>query len=209
MGIYDRDWYQQEQKEKERRAYGSTYQNSFGWYYKLRGHEFGPCDKDNIMRLLRERTLNENTLVRKGTVMQWMPIKQLKYEFPPNGSTFVKQTPHTLPLKNDWAWLLAITPIWFALISFLATQYHLSSTIQTLCCIVFETVVALADMKRARDAGYNTKNWIWIMYLWTPAYLIQRSLKTDHQKGYMIVGILISLIHISITLLPFFIPYLA
>ena len=84
MGIQERDWYQRDQREKEYKAAGVKYRNSQGWHYKLDGYDFGPCDKDNICRLMREHRLNENSLVRQGSG-EWTPIFKLRKEFPKGG----------------------------------------------------------------------------------------------------------------------------
>ena len=139
MGIEDRDWYQESYRSKERKANGSCYQNTFGWYYKLRGQTFGPCDKDNILCLIREHTLDEHTLVKHEGLLDWTPVGTLSYEFPLHK-----------PRRNRNG--------------------------------NFNNCTALLDMKRNRDVGYDTKDWLWIIYLWTPLYLIQRSRKTDHKK---------------------------
>lgn len=85
MSLDDRDWYRDAQNERERRGYGGSYQNTTGWYYRLGGETFGPCDKDNIMRLIREGTLSGSTLVKHVGLNNWTPIRDLAYEFPIGG----------------------------------------------------------------------------------------------------------------------------
>lgn len=199
MGIEDRDWYRESYRSKERKANGSWYQNTYGWYYKLRGQTFGPCDKDNILRLAREHTLDEYTLVRHEGLPDWTPIGKLSYEFPLHRSGRTNSGncySYALPLKNDWAWLLAIVPVYWIFLDAFLGKYGFPYTVQIIVCVALETVAALLDMRRARDAGYDTKDWLWIIYLWTPAYLIQRSHKTDHKKGYVITAILMSVAYI-------------
>lgn len=205
MGIEDRDWYRESYRSKERKANGSWYQNTYGWYYRLRGETFGPSDKDNILRLVREHTLDEYSLVKHEGLPDWTPIGKLSYEFPlhSSGRRSGSGTARTgnfytyaAPLKNDWAWFLAIIPIYWTFIDALLGKYGFSDTVGIIACIALETTAALLDMKRARDAGYDTKDWLWIMYLWTPAYLIQRSRKTDHKKGYVITAIVMSVAYI-------------
>lgn len=84
MGMQDRDWYQREQREREYKAAGVKYRNSQGWYYRLNGYDFGPCDKDNICRLMREHRLDDSSLVRHGS-SEWTPISKLRKEFPKGG----------------------------------------------------------------------------------------------------------------------------
>lgn len=92
--IEDREWYQEKQRQNDRKKFGSSYQNSYGWYYKLRGQEFGPCDKDNIMRLIREHTLSSDSLVKQGKQSQWIPIRNLPREFPADGRTIQQSAAH-------------------------------------------------------------------------------------------------------------------
>jgi len=89
MGMQERDWYQRDQREKEYKAAGLKYRNSLGWHYMLNGHDFGPCDKDNICRLMREHALNDSTLVKQGSG-PWTPISKLRKEFPEGG--YIYQT---------------------------------------------------------------------------------------------------------------------
>ena len=89
MGMQERDWYQRDQREKEYKAAGLKYRNSLGWHYMLDGHDFGPCDKDNICRLMREHTLNDSTLVKQGSG-PWKQISKLRKEFPEGG--YIYQT---------------------------------------------------------------------------------------------------------------------
>jgi hypothetical protein len=89
MGMQERDWYQRDQRQKEYEASGLKYRNSLGWHYMLNGHDFGPCDKDNICRLMREHTLNDSTLVKQGSG-PWTPISKLRKEFPKGG--YIYQT---------------------------------------------------------------------------------------------------------------------
>ena len=200
MGIEDRDWYQESYRSKERKANGSCYQNTFGWYYKLRGQTFGPCDKDNILRLIREHTLDEHTLVKHEGLLDWTPVGTLSYEFPlhtPRRNRNGNFNNCTALPKNDWAWFLAIMPIYWIYINSILEKYGFPDIVQVIACVALETVAALLDMKRNRDVGYDTKDWLWIIYLWTPLYLIQRSHKTDHKKGYVITAILMSVAYFS------------
>ena len=84
MGIQERDWYQRDQRAKEYKAAGVKYKNSQGWYYRLNGYDFGPCDKDNICRLMREHRLDDSSLVKHGSG-EWMQISKLRKEFPKGG----------------------------------------------------------------------------------------------------------------------------
>ena len=84
MGIQERDWYQRDQRAKEYKAAGLKYKNSLGWYYRLNGYDFGPCDKDNICRLMREHRLDDSSLVKHGSG-EWMQISKLRKEFPKGG----------------------------------------------------------------------------------------------------------------------------
>ena len=84
MGIQERDWYQRDQRAKEYKAAGLKYKNSLGWYYRLNGYDFGPCDKDNICRVMREHRLDDSSLVKHGAG-EWMQISKLRKEFPKGG----------------------------------------------------------------------------------------------------------------------------
>lgn len=52
MGVEERDWHRKKIQDRQRRTEGAKYRNSDNWYYSLDGRWFGPCDKDNIMRLM-------------------------------------------------------------------------------------------------------------------------------------------------------------
>jgi hypothetical protein len=84
VSIQERDWYQRDQRAKEYKAAGVKYKNSQGWYYRLNGYDFGPCDKDNICRLMREHRLDDSSLVKHGSG-EWMQISKLRKEFPKGG----------------------------------------------------------------------------------------------------------------------------
>ena len=87
VGIQERDWYQRDQRAKEYKAAGVKYKNSQGWYYRLNGYDFGPCDKDNICRLMREHRLDDSSLVKHGSG-EWMQISKLRKEFPKGGYVY-------------------------------------------------------------------------------------------------------------------------
>lgn len=91
MGVEERDWYRKEIQDRERKAEGVKYRNSDNWYYFLDGRWFGPCDKDNIMRLMRNHLLNKDTMVRQGDNGTVYTISKLKKEFPDNGAIYTQK----------------------------------------------------------------------------------------------------------------------
>lgn len=62
---------------------------------------------------------------------------------------------------------------------------------------VLKTLVFISDMKAIRTTGFEVNAGSWLIgYLWTPGYLILRSLKCDHKKSYVMIGILLNLLEI-------------
>ncbi|MCH4013777.1 MAG: hypothetical protein LKE64_05565 [Solobacterium sp.] len=112
MGIEERDWHRREIQDRQRRAEGVKYRNSDNWYYFLDGRWFGPCDKDNIMRLMRNHLLNKDTMVKQGNNGTVHTIGKLKKEFPNNGAIYTKRNRRKRAIHPSHANTVSNISVW-------------------------------------------------------------------------------------------------
>lgn len=146
MGIQERDWYQRDQRAKEYKAAGVKYKNSQGWYYRLNGYDFGPCDKDNICRLMREHRLDDSSLVKHGSG-EWMQISKLRKEFPKGGYIYKTgknitnaSSKHSGICVSIWGIILAVLAI--------ATSIFESASIEVLVVSVGLSILLPTIIKK-------------------------------------------------------------
>ena len=153
MGIQERDWYQRDQRTKEYKAAGVKYKNSQGWYYRLNGYDFGPCDKDNICRLMREHRLDDSSLVKHGAG-EWMQISKLRKEFPKGGYVYSQNRAANVSGNAKGRFSLSIAGIILGAASLLlgvTCQWNIVSMIIIVALSVLTPSILKTEWKRKRS----------------------------------------------------------
>ena len=153
MGIQERDWYQRDQRAKEYKAAGVKYKNSQGWYYRLNGYDFGPCDKDNICRLMREHRLDDSSLVKHGSG-EWMQISKLRKEFPKGGYVYSQNRTAIVSGNAKGRFSLSIAGIILGAASLLlgvTCQWNIVSMIIIVALSVLTPSILKTEWKRKRS----------------------------------------------------------
>jgi len=123
------------------------------WHYSLHGKRFGPISEQDILNLLSKGTLNNDSLVWREGLDNWIPIGQTTLK----QVVFVPPPLTGLSVNNAFVWFVAFAPIAGSIL-----QYIIAGTIQTdvnnlwFITLVLNILFCLVDLRILINAGHNT-----------------------------------------------------
>jgi hypothetical protein len=167
------------------------------WHYATSTGRQGPVNIESLQKLSADRHIDQDTLVWKTGMAEWIPIAQCS----DLSALAMPQVPPPISDKamgNGYIWALALAPIWGSIVQMLATDIRVAITGETFVLysqmwwvmIVANISVLTLDLGRLKKIGYNTKKNKWWMYLLVPVYIFQRDkmVKTNMTRFAVWIG---------------------
>lgn len=148
------------------------------WHYAADGQRFGPVSTEEIAGLVRQGTLNGQSLVWSPAMAEWQPLASTSLASTLGGMS----APPPLTggaVKNDLVWVLAFAPIIGLFLEGFASGLT-GIAIDSLWFITLLLNVGLstADEKRLVAAGHDTSqmgaSWLVPVYLYKRAEVLRQ-----------------------------------
>lgn len=168
------------------------------WHYEINGKRQKPISLLEIKSLIKNKTLNQDSIVWKTGFDNWKKISETEL------SKFVSsnEPPPLLgdKVNNTFIWILAFAPIFGIII-----ERKLFPNGSYLFWFLLNSALAILDDIKLKNAGYKTNNLVWAIFL-VPVYIWRRANLTKQSKSYFwvwIVSFIISIV-ISISFVPYY-----
>ena len=161
------------------------------WHYELNGKRQGSVSYAEIKGLIKNQTLNQDTLVWKKGFDDWSRIKETELN-----ELITNDEPPPLignKVKNTFIWLLAFAPIIGSII-----EGELIPSGSFIFWFALNSGLAILDDIKLKNAGHKTNNLVWAIFL-VPVYLWRRSTLTKQSKSYFWVWIVSFIISVFIS----------
>jgi hypothetical protein len=162
------------------------------WHYSVNGKRFGPVERKQIIELISENTINENTLVWNNSMTDWDSI--LKTDFLHLLINPDKAPPLTgSAVNNSIVWILAFAPLIGTIFENILSEItEMSVGNFWFVTLILNIGLSYFDEKKLEAAGHNTDDMgsAWLV----PVYLFKRSSVLKHNYSYFIVWCIMFLV---------------
>ncbi len=155
------------------------------WHYSTRGERLGPVSEAQIVELIGQRTITEESLVWDSTMADWQPVLASRF-------AYLVRDPNIPPpltggaVSNTIIWLLAFAPLIGVLLeAFFSAITGIAATSLWFVTLLLNVVLSYADAKKLKAAGHDTDKMgaVWLV----PVYLFKRAQALKHNYAYFIV----------------------
>jgi hypothetical protein len=179
------------------------------WLYAHNGARIGPVGVDMIRLLVANGTINEQTMVWRFGIGDWLPIHRTELaSLVASASAPVTPPPLTGgAVSNGLVWIVAFVPL-IGLLAFVESMIqpaygNLSGVLGPNpwnFIWLFQIGLCLADVANLIRAGHDTKGMaVWALLL-VPGYLFVRAARLKQGKGYAIVWLVTHFVSLLIPL---------
>jgi hypothetical protein len=174
----------------------TTEENLALWYYETNGERKGPVREETLLQLLKNNTLNPDSVVWKVGMVNWLPISNTDLK-----EKVLYTTPPPLSgknINNSIVWTLAFAPVigyWLELLvaySFYETEVLAEVAFMNnelwFITLILNITLSILDERKLGKAGVDTdklKGLAWLV----PVYLYQRAKALQHSYAYLITWI--------------------
>ncbi len=157
-------------------------ENSDKWHYELNGKRQGEVSFIEISGLIKNCTLDSESLVWKKGFSDWKRISETELS-----DLIPSDEPPPLTgnkVSNFFIWLLAFAPI---IGSIIEGEFFTNGSL--LFWFILNSSLAVLDDIKLKRAGHKTNNLVWAILL-VPVYLWKRATLTKQSKSYFWVWII-------------------
>lgn len=155
------------------------------WHYSVGGQRFGPVSEAAMVDLVRQGTLDGQSLVWSASLPDWQPLATTTLAT----ALGARQSPPPLTgsgVKNELVWILAFAPLLgLVLQGVLSGLTGASLDTFWFATLLLNILLSTADEKRLVAAGHDTARMgaAWLI----PVYLYKRADVLRHQPSYFAV----------------------
>jgi hypothetical protein len=157
------------------------------WFYILNGKRSGPVTTDRIKNMYADGIISYNTKVWQKGYPDWV-------EFRYTNLINFADTPPPLTgkdVKNTLMWILAFTPLFYAIINNSIEYYSM-----IIITILLNSILCIVDERKLKKAGHDTKELLVWAFILIPVYIFRRASLLKQKKSYAIVWCLFFLIYL-------------
>lgn len=155
------------------------------WHYSTDGQRFGPVPDDQIIQLIKQGEITEQSMVWHRSLPDWQPVLTSKF-------ADLMRDPNAPPpltgaaVSNTIIWILAFAPlIGVFLEGFFSGLTGISQESLWFITLVLNIILGYADERKLKAAGHDTSKMgaAWLV----PVYLFKRAKVLKHNYAYFIV----------------------
>lgn len=155
------------------------------WHYSTDGQRVGPIQETQVVALIQEGKITDQSLVWNKTLGDWQQILESRF------ADFVRDPNAPPPLTgmavdNTIIWVLAFAPLLgLVLQGFLSGLTGISQGSLWFVTLLLNVATSYADEKKLKAAGHNTAKMgaAWLV----PVYLFKRAQVLKQNYAYFIV----------------------
>ena len=165
------------------------------WWYEMNGEQKGPVNDNEIMKLIKNGSLNKENLIWKDGMNKWVPIRITDFN-----AYFRTDVPPPLTgdaISNTIVWWLSFAPfLGIVVASFLAkldNSYNYNK--YWFITLIINVVLSYADDRNLKKAGHDTSK-LGSAFL-VPIYLYKRAEMLKQSNTYFWIWIILFVLSLS------------
>ena len=166
----------------------SNLEDHGGWHYVIKGKQYGPVSKDNIISLYKKGTITVTTKVWRPGFANWTELTETEIMNDGSQPPLLQGT----DVKNTLIWVLAFTPIIGMIFEIIISDItHIEVSNLWFITVIINIIICTSDAAYLKKLGYTEKGLFFWGLTFIPIYLLKRA-KLLKQKYYYVVVWIIS-----------------